>query len=216
VTASSRLCAALLSLALVVACSHAHKGNPPHYAIFSPNGEPLSGGPLGFPTCEAALGGWFDRLDGAHRGTVNRESFLADARRQFKAMDLNGDGIITPEVLLRYRAAYATGVAVQRTAAAEDADRDKAGQPGHEKAQGSTARRVGTANVDRDVPDPVMSADASLRLKVTAADFERHAGQVFDRLDTNHHGLLSRPEALLWCNAITPPPPSGGGWLGIF
>jgi hypothetical protein len=52
---------------------------------------------------------------------------------------------------------------------------------------------------------------------VTAADFERHANKVFDRLDTNHDGLLSRPEALLWCDVITPPPPpSGGGWLGIF
>jgi hypothetical protein len=214
VTVGTRLSAALLSLALAAACSHSH--TPPHYAIYSPNGEPLSGGQLGFPTCETALGGWFDRLDGAHRGTVDRASFLADARRQFKAMDLNGDGVITPEVLLRYREPYAVGVAGEQNAAAnEDADRAKAGQPGHEKAQGTTARRLGTANVDRDVPDPVMSSDTSLRLRVTAADFELHAQKVFDRLDTNHDGRLSRPEALLWCGAITPAA-SGGGWLGIF
>ena len=217
-SASIRLCAALLSLVLAGACSHSHSDSPPQRAIFSPNGEPLSGGPLGFPSCAAALGGWFDRLDGTRQGAVTREAFLADARRQFKAMDLNGDGVLTPEVLLRYRATYAAGLAPQSTAAGEsDADRDKAGQPGHEKMKGSPASRSGASNgaFSRDVPDPVMSADTSLRLKVTAADFEKHAGQVFDRLDTDHDGRLSRAEALLWCDVITPAA-SGGGWLGIF
>jgi hypothetical protein len=218
VTARARLCAVLLSLALAGACSHSHSDNPPHRAIFSPNGEPLSGGPLGFPSCEAALGGWFDRLDGTRQGAITREAFLADARRQFKAMDLNGDGVVTPEVLLRYRATYAPGLAPQPTAAGEnDSEREKAGQPGHEKVPGSPAGRSGTSNgaFSRDVPDPVMSADMSLRLKVTAPDFELHAGKVFDRLDTNQDGRLSRAEALLWCDVITPAA-SGGGWLGIF
>ena len=217
-SARARLAAALLALLLVGACSHSHSDNPPHRLIFSPNGEPLSGGPLGFPTCPAAIGAWFDRLDTLHQGRIARAVFIADARRQFHAMDLNGDGVLTPDVLLRYRTPYTAGVLPERSAAAEsDAESEKAGHPGHEKMQGTSARRSGSsaAALASDVPDPVMSADTRLLLRVTLPDFERHANQLFDRLNTDHNGTLSRAEALLWCDAITPAA-RGGGFLGIF
>ena len=209
------LCLALLALLSAVGCSRSHSDNPPHRAIFSPNGEPLSGGPLGFPKCETAMGGWFDRLDTAHKGAIDRATFLADARRQFKVMDLNGDGVLTADVLLRYREPYSVGVAAQQAARDNESDSDKTGQPGHMKKPGSG--RTGASGVDiaRDVPDPVMSADTSLRLQVTEPDFLQHAGKVFDSLNTSHDGQLSRAQALQWCS-ITAPPPSSGGFLGIF
>gem|GEM_PF-1168188 len=209
------LCLALLALLSAGGCSRSHSDNPPHRAIFSPNGEPLSGGPLGFPKCEVAMGGCLDRLDNAHKGAIDRATFLADARRQFKAMDLNGDGALTPEVLLRYREPYSAGVAAQQAARDNESDSDKTGHPGHMKKPGSARTGIGGADIARDVPDPVMSADTSLRLQVTEPVFLQHAGKVFDSLDANHDGQLSRAEALQWCG-ITAPPESSGGFLGIF
>jgi len=209
------LCLALLALLSAGGCSRSHSDNPPHRAIFSPNGEPLSSGPLGFPKCEVAMGGWLDRLDNAHKGAIDRATFLADARRQFKAMDLNGDGALTPEVLLRYREPYSAGVAAQQAARDNESDSDKTGHPGHMKKPGSARTGSGGADIARDVPDPVMSADTSLRLQVTEPVFLQHAGKVFDSLDANHDGQLSRAEALQWCG-ITAPPESSGGFLGIF
>ena len=174
--------------------------------IFSPNGEPLSGGALGFPACPAALGGWFDRLDLAHRGALERALFLADAARQFQAMDLDHDGILTPEVLTRYRAAFAIPLGPEPRAS-DERKKPARGQPGLSAAESA-----------RDVPDPVMAADTRLRLQVSADEFLRHAGLVFDALDADHDGSLSRAEALAWCGSSQP---SGGGsgwldWLGWF
>jgi len=209
------LCLALLALLSAVGCARSHPDTPPHRAIFSPNGEPLSGGPLGFPKCETAMGGWFDRLDSAHKGAIDRATFLADARRQFKAMDLNGDGVLTADVLLRYREPYSVGVAAQQAARDNESDSDKTGQPGHMKKPGSGRPGASGVDIARDVPDPVMSADTSLRLQVTEPDFLQHAGKVFDSLNASHDGQLSRAQALQWCS-ITAPPPSSGGFLGIF
>ena len=60
--------------------------------IFSPNGEPLSGGTLGHPSCVEAIAGWFDRVDTNHDGIIDRNELLADARIQFLRMDRDGDG----------------------------------------------------------------------------------------------------------------------------
>ena len=210
------LWAGVLALLFAASCSSGHPEHPRHLAIFSPNGEPLSGGPLGFPKCEVAMGGWFDRLDAAHRGALDRAGFIADARRQFKAMDLNHDGILTPDVLLRYREPYSVGVAPERAPRDEQAERDKAGHPGHMRKSGSGATGTTGADIARDVPDPVMSADTSLRLRVTEPEFVLHAGKVFDSLDADRDGRVSRAEALQWCTVIAPPEPSGGGVFGIF
>jgi len=74
--------------------------------LFSPNGEPITGGPLGQRPCAEAMGDWFDRLDSQHRDAISREAFLADARAQFAKMDLDHDGWITPAELSIYREPY--------------------------------------------------------------------------------------------------------------
>ena len=213
------LWAGVLALLFAASCSSGHPEHPRHLAIFSPNGEPLAGGPLGFPSCQAALGGWFDRLDAAHRGAIDRAVFLADARRQFKAMDLDGTGIVTPDVLLRYRKPYAVATAAPRAPKEERAaDQDKSGHAGHEKPSGARAKGGGDIDAVRDVPDPVMAADTSLSLRVSKADFLRHAEKLFNTLDVDGDGRLSRAEAVGWCGTGTPDDSAGesGHWLGVF
>jgi hypothetical protein len=74
--------------------------------LYSPNGEPLSGGPLGQPSCKLAMEYWLDRADSNHDGRLDRNEFLADARAQFARQDLDHLGYLTTDVLERYRESY--------------------------------------------------------------------------------------------------------------
>lgn len=83
-----------------------HRPRPVPAILYSPNGEPLTGGKLGKATCEAALAGWFNRVDGNHDGAVDHAEFMADAKAQFQAMDLDHDGYLTAAKLAQYRTPY--------------------------------------------------------------------------------------------------------------
>jgi hypothetical protein len=48
-------------------------------------------------------------------------------------------------------------------------------------------------------PDPVMSADTSLRFLVTKKDFIDQAARRFARLDMEHTGRLTKQQAMYWC-----------------
>lgn len=85
---------------------HDRMGTMAQPIIYSPNGEPLSGGALGAPSCRPALEYWLDRADADHDGRLSREEFLADARAQFVRMDLDGQGSLTADALERYREPY--------------------------------------------------------------------------------------------------------------
>lgn len=71
--------------------------------IYSPNGEPLSGGALGQPSCQLATEYWFDRADSNHDGRLDQGEFMADSRAQFARMDLDHLGALTADVLERTR-----------------------------------------------------------------------------------------------------------------
>ncbi|OIQ88078.1 hypothetical protein GALL_300440 [mine drainage metagenome] len=142
--------------------------------VYSPNAEPLTGGPLGRASCAVAEGRWFDRLAGGPAGQVSRERFLADARAQFARMDLNHDGMLTSAVLARYRAPYLPNGGVS--------DGGRGGLGG-----------------GADKADPVMSADSHLLFRVTLEDFLAQAEDVFERLDRQHAGALSRADAEAFC-----------------
>lgn len=142
--------------------------------VFSPNGEPLRGGPLGHPTCRDALARWFDRVDTNHDGFVDRAEFRADAERQFKIMDLDHDGEITPDELARYRAPFEVDTA--RRQAEESPERG-----------GRILRTT-------EQPDPVMLADVQLRNRVNLAEFMAYADRNFADLDTKHTGRLEKSE----------------------
>jgi hypothetical protein len=193
----------LLGLALMLCgCQH-NRPNPQLQAmrqgrLYSPNAEPLSGGPLGHPACQAAKGAWFDRLDTGHTGRLDRDTFMADARRQFDRMDLDHDGDITPAELDSFRAPYEDPLPQPRAPRPENQRADR------RQSQPIEPQPHGTDGVDLSA-DPVMSADVNLRFRVGKDDFLRQAENVFARLDTDHDGTLSRSEVLATCPTVPSP-----------
>ncbi len=185
-----RALAAILLLLVVGGCgsmerlTDADRPAPPE-RLFSPNGEPLRGGPLGHPSCRAALSGWFDRTDTNHQGFIDRAAFRADAQRQFAAMDLDHNGEVTPDELARYRAPYEADTSRRIDAAADD------GKGKH--------RDGGRLAVEQ--PDPVMLADVDLRNRVTRAQFLAYAEANFTDLDKRRDGRLDKAEITSVCGA---------------
>jgi hypothetical protein len=205
----------LVALLLTGCGSHRHEANRSDRArstqtFFSPNGEPLNGGPLGYPTCSDAMTGWFNRVDTNHDGTIDLNEFVADARRQFAVMDLDHDGEVTPDELTAYRAPYDLGL--PETASAPR-DADTAGQPGDQSSRGSRRGRGanagsgplniggGSRKVDltNDAGDPVMAADVDLKFRVTLNEFLVYEQQQFAQLDTHHDRHLTLAEILPLC-----------------
>jgi Ca2+-binding EF-hand superfamily protein len=167
--------------------------------IYSPNGEPLNGGALGQPSCQDAMTRWLARVDTDHDGTIDHGEFLADARRQFAAMDLNRDGIITPSVLAQYRAPFSSEPPARSTDREADDERRE-----RSRSRGIFGGGGTEDDPDRqDRPDPVMLADVGLRNQVTRDDFLAYARHNFASLDTNHDDHLDKTELLALC---TPPP----------
>jgi hypothetical protein len=182
----------LLVLAALSACSlfgsHTQDTDLTAAVLFSPNGEPLSGGPLGHPPCAEAMGRWFDRVDASHDGAISLEEYLGDARRQFTAMDLDHDGVVTPAELSQYRQPYASSPPPQP----EARDSDTSTRRGRED-------RI--PHNSSDLADPVMAADVNLRNQVTLSDFLAYARRQFVALDIGKHGRLVRADALSFCAA---------------
>ena len=143
--------------------------------LFSPNGEPLTGG----KPCGDTMTLWFSRMDAGHSGRLERKDFLADAQTQFKRMDLDHDGFITADELSAFRAPFL-----------RPADDGEAETPPRGEAGSGT--------------DPVMSADGNLDFKVTLAEFLKQAGDVFDHLDSDHDGTLSPLEIRGFCPPAPP------------
>jgi EF hand len=179
-----RALAASLAVLSLAACGLF--GSEPTYVrrgpIYSPNGEPLSGGPLGAPGCAEAMGRWLARVDGGSGGTIGLDAFLADARRQFAAMDLDHTGVLTPDILARYRAPY---LADEAHAETREPERRRRGADEHD--------------ITQDRADPVMLADVSLRNRVTRAEFLAYARRNFAALDRNKDGRLDRDELAAAC-----------------
>lgn len=213
-TPERRLKSTILFCLLAVALDGCHGGGSPNdrqtpvRIQFSPNAEPLSGGPLGHPKCEEALSGWFDRIDANHDGVIDRTEFLADSRQQFERMDLHHAGYVTSGDLSEFRAPYesapgADGLPLedrQQGATEGPSGRRRSGNgemggPRDDSGRGSPPRGP---SVDTRA-DPVMSADKTLSFKVTLADFMAQANDVFNGLDRNHDGRVTRDAVIATC-----------------
>jgi hypothetical protein len=151
--------------------------------IYSPTGEPLSGGALGRPACADAIGKWFDRIDANHDGLIDRSEYLEAARRQFKAMDLDKAGLLTPSELAEYRAPYGIDV---------DPKKKRHGQ-----------EPVLSAD---DRPDPVMAADDKMRFEVSLEQFLRYQNSLFTSLPGGDKGRVGRQPFLDLCKQSYTPP----------
>jgi hypothetical protein len=204
------LTAASLVTTLLLACGGADKETSAAIAaariIYSPNGEPLTGGPLGHPSCEEVLARRFDRLDVDRKGTIDRDQYLADARRQFTAMDLDKQGAITADELSRYRAPYDSASRSETAAGASESSSraPRSGQGARRPGQSNTAPRASASGGPRghsldEEPDPVMAADVHLQFKVTLPDFVAYADGKFVELNGKHDGRLAKTEVLALC-----------------
>ena len=178
----------------LAACSNSSivQKRGPADILYSPNGEPLGGGALGRTDCETAMGRWLTRVDGNHDGTVEWDEYRADARRQFAAMDLDHDGFVTPSELQEYRAPFVREGRV-RAAPSDSASGER---PARRRGGGE-----GEAPSGYDRPDTVMSADKTLRHKVSEADFIAQAERRFHQIDAAHNGRLTADELVKACDA---------------
>ena len=203
--------ACLLTLAILLSgCASLHhrehgeaSAQGPRFMLYSPNGEPLNGGALGRPTCEAAQSRWFDRVDTDHDGVISREEFAADAAAQFARMDIDHNGYLLSEELDRYRLPYRQVPMAREYPPSSTGAAAPAGEPRHRhrrttSGEGGATRENGS-NAPADQADPVMSADTNNDFRVTLQEFSAHAERTFFDLDANHDGRLSHDELLTIC-----------------
>lgn len=167
----------------------------PTSIIYSPNGEPLNGGPLGRPTCQEALHKWFSKVNTSHTGMLTHEEFVADATSQFNIMDLDKNGYLLPEELERYRLPFRQETAARSSLGNTSSSENSVPQEGHRHG-GSASRHSGgkeqTADHDNGPePDPVMSADLNNDFRVTYQEFMTQAESIFKKIDVEHKGVAT-------------------------
>ena len=172
-----------LVVCLLIGCAKPTVDDHGRLVIYSPTGEPLSGGPLGHPVCVEAMGNWFDRVDANHDGSIDRREYLDEARRQFAAMDLDKAGSLTPSELAQYRAPYGINA---------------------KPAKHSQDREPTLAADDR--PDPVMAADDKMRFEVNLNQFLRYQYVLYSSLPGGDTGKVGRDPFLDMCKATYTPP----------
>jgi hypothetical protein len=171
------VCVGALLLLPLAGCSSRDEpeDDPLVHPVLSPNGEPLTGSKLGAKSCVEALDAWQAKW----RGRLDLRSYVADADAQFRAMDLDRDGVLTSAELTELRAQHR----IERKE-----DEQKRGR-----------RRPAPRPTRTQSADPVMSADANLDFRVTQDEFLGYAQRRFRALDTNGNGVLDRAEIAILC-----------------
>ncbi len=187
------LCGLLSAGSAMAAQPPAAPAGPPVIVFISPMGEPFrrSQGP-GEP-----IERWFSGADADSDGAVTVTEFLADAARFYATLDVNNDGEIAPDEMIRYETQIAPEV---QSGMRMTYVLDRNGRPIQPRRQrpGLGPYGMGTQAL-LTIPQPVISADADFNRGVSRAEFRHTAGRRFLLVDRNHDGRLTRDE-------LSPPP----------
>ncbi len=208
---------ALAAATVAVAAPPATPGKTAPPRIFlSPSGEPFRPSP-GSPDPMKA---WFDQVDTARRGYIDRIEFRADAARFFKQLDENGDGIIDGFEVADYEAKvvpelaeaaegrlpgqYGQGASQQGGGGRDGGghgrggrggQQDQAGASQGDQPQGGRGRTPQRPIIQLiDEPEPVSGADFALDSHITFAEWMRATDQRFEILDANKDGHITMDE----------------------
>ena len=193
-------------------------GAPPPPRIFiSPSGEPFRASP-GVPD---PLKAWFEQVDTARKGYIDRADLRADAARFFKKLDENGDGIIDGFEVADYEAKVvpelaeaAEGRLPGQFGPAGGGGSEGRGGGGHRHDGGSWGGQSQRAQPAEAVeaqggrsrtpqhpiqqliaePEPVSGADFALDGHITLAEWMRATDQRFEILDADKDGRVTLDE----------------------
>ena len=200
---------ALAALMLLTAAAAAPNSGPvvvTGYAwapFISPMGEAFRS----HSATDDTLADWFQQADGNHDGVLTQDEMVADPDRFFATLDLDHNGQIEPEELVRYEWQLAPEIQVNSKRRRErgepapakldsndpllagsdgdqrerrrDRDRDDSGQQG--------AARYALLNI----PEPVAAADADFNRAITEPEFRQAAIERFQLLDRQRNGKLT-------------------------
>lgn len=166
---------------------------PPVQVFISPMGEPFRRSQEPGEPIER----WFAGADGDRDGAVGVTEFQADAVRFYATLDVNSNGEIAPDEIIRYETQIAPEI---QSGMRMIQLYDRNGRPVRQRGQrpGLGPYGMGTQAL-LAIPQPVISADADLNRGVSPAEFRHTAGQRFLLVDRNHDGRLTRDE-------LGPPP----------
>lgn len=194
-------------------------GGPPGMgrAFLSPMGEPFRRGEAAGPGGRGALiDRWFAGADADGDGALTVAELTADATRFFGQLDVNRDGEIDPQEMIRYETEIAPEVQMSGRmgggfGGGPGAFRGRGGGRGGPPPGGGGRRRGGPLGGGGpgggamrgygggglgllDIPQPVISADFDFNRGVSTEEFRRAAGQRFLLLDRDHDGRIPRAE----------------------
>ena len=166
----------ILIAVLVLGAAETAMAQTPTQLFISPMGEPFratDGKP--YPMAD-----WFAGADANKDGMISRSEFRADALRFFKTLDVNNDGKLTEDEIVRYERLIAPEIIdatldTSQTQAVEDANGHKAPVTLY-SSQGATF--YGVINS----PEPVRAVDMDFNRKITLDEWTAAADRRFKLL----------------------------------
>ncbi len=160
--------------------------------FISPMGEPFPSRSKG----RSALASWFAGADTNRDQWLSVPELVADANRFFALLDVDGDGQIDPDEVVRYEWEIAPAIQVNFHRMPQPGEaRDKRAAGKGERGSKATSLGAGLTGGGRysllNYPEPVTAADYDFDRSITSAEFGRAAVERFALLDRDKRGALS-------------------------